>query len=101
MNKKAELEKKRRKERELMWRKILAFYMMQKITEEQKKVEVIARFAFYQTQMVIEEGLISALFAKEPGRMSAMEMLEELSKEEPDDSAFKKTDEHHRQRAGR
>ena len=60
------------------------------MAEEQKKAEVIARFAFYQTQMVIEEGLISALFAKEPGRMSAMEMLEELSKEEPDDSAFKK-----------
>ena len=90
MDKKAELEKKRRKERELWWKKILAYYMMEKMVEEQKKAEVVTQFAYYQTQMVIRESMIGALFYKEPGRMSAMEMLKEISKDEAEDSEFKK-----------
>ena len=90
MDKRAELEKKRRKERELWWKKILAYYMMEKMVEEQKKAEVIARYAYYQTQMVIRESMLGALFYKEPGKMSAVEMLEEISKGEDDDSPFKK-----------
>ena len=90
MSKKAELEKKRRKERELWWKKILAYYMMEKLVEEQKKAEVVTEFAYYRTQMVIRESMIGALFYKEPGRMSAKEMLEEISQYEDDDSPFKK-----------
>ena len=90
MDKRAELEKKRRKERELWWKKILAYYMMEKMVEEQKKAEVITRYAYYQTQLVIQESMLGALFYKEPGSMSAMEMLEEISKDEDLDSPFKK-----------
>ena len=90
MDNKTALEKKRRKERELWWKKILAYYMMEKMVEERKKAEVIARFSYYQTQMVVEKGMIASLFFKEPGRMSAAEMLQEISRDEADDSPFKK-----------
>ena len=62
----AQIERKRKKEREAWWRKILAYYMMEKIAEENRRAEVLRNYAYYHTQLVISEGMMNLLFAKEP-----------------------------------
>ena len=78
------IEKRRKKERQEWWRKILAYYMMEKIADEKRKAEILRNYAMYHTAIVIEEGMLSLLFRKEPGRMSAMEILEQMEDEDLD-----------------
>ena len=86
----AERERKRRKERELWWRKIVAYYMMEKMAAEQKKADEIRHYAYYEAQLVIQESLIAKLFFKEPGEQSAMEILADICQDEQADSPYSK-----------
>ena len=82
-------EKRRKKAREQWWKRILAYYMMEKMVEERKKEEILRNYAIYHTAIVIEEGMMSLLFFKEPGRMSPMELLEKIEEGESEDSPFR------------
>ena len=87
--------KRRKKEREAEWKKILAYYMMEKIMTEQKRKEMMRAFAEHYTavtltELVIREKLLSKLFRKEPGKLSAYEVLQKMSSEEPENSPFRK-----------
>ena len=86
--------KRRKKEREAWWRKILAYYMMQKIVEEQKRAELLEAYAkhdvFVITEHIVQrEGIIGLLFRKEPGRLSAFEILEKIAAGEELESPFR------------
>ena len=88
------VQKRRKKEREAWWKKILAYYMMQKMADEQAKARLLQAYAFNHIlitteEIVIKEGMLSRLFRKEPGRLSAMEILERMAQGEKKDSPFR------------
>lgn len=88
------IEKRRKKEREAWWKKILAYYMLQQIAEQQRRAELIQAYALNHLlitteKIVIKEGLLARLFRKEPGRMSALEILEKMAPDEMTNSPFR------------
>ena len=88
------IEKKRKKEREAWWKKILAYYMLQQIAQEQKRAEMLQTYALNHLlvtteEIVVKKDLLARLFRKEPGRMSALEILEKMMPGEKADSPFR------------
>ncbi len=83
-----ELERKKKRDAELMWRKILAYYMMETyVTKAEAAAEAEMRAAYYATSRYVKErGLLQSLFEKNGSGPAPMELLAELGKDEPLDS---------------
>ncbi len=67
--------------------------MLQQIAEEQRRAEMLQAYALNHLlitteEIVVKEKLLARLFRKEPGRMSAFEILEKLVQGEEADSPF-------------
>ena len=87
-----ELEKKKKREAELWWKKVLAYYMMENyVTKAQAEAEESFRSAYHATSQYIEgNSLVSRLFAKEGDKPSAAEILMDIGRDEPTDSPLGK-----------
>ena len=83
-----ELEKKIRREAELQWKRILAYYMMEAyVTKAQAQAEAELRNAFLATSRYVEEhGLLNRLLERKGDGPSPAELLAEIGKIEPPDS---------------
>ena len=83
-----ELEKKKRREAELQWKKILVYYMMEAyVTKAQAQAEAELRNAFLATSRYVEEhGLLNRLLERKGDGPSPAELLAEIGKIEPPDS---------------
>ena len=83
-----ELEKKKRREAELQWKKILVYYMMEAyVTKAQAQAEAELRNAFLATSRYVEEhGLLNRLLERKGDGPSPAELLAEIGKFEPPDS---------------
>ena len=83
-----ELEKKKKREAELMWKKILAYYMMETyVTKAQARAEAELRNAYLATNRYVKEhGLLNRLLEKKGNEPSPAELLMEIGKFEPPDS---------------
>ena len=83
-----ELEKKKKREAELMWKKILAYYMMETyVTKAQAQAEAELRNAYLATSRYVKEhGLFNRLLEKKGNGPSPAELLAEICKGEPLDS---------------
>ena len=87
--------KRRKKEREAEWKKILAYYMMEKLKVERRQEAAMRAFAERYTaiitaELVVKEKKLAALFRKEPGRLSAVEILKKMCPNEEKNSPFRK-----------
>ncbi len=84
-----ELAKKKQREAELQWQRILAYYMMETyVTKAQALAEAEMRAAYHATsRFVMEHGLLRSLFENKKGNgPSPAELLSEIGKDEPPDS---------------
>ena len=83
-----ELEEKKKHEAELMWQKLLAYYMMETyVTKAQAQAEAEMRNAYLVTSRYIEKhGLLNRLFEKKGNGPSPAELLAEIGRYEPPDS---------------
>ena len=83
-----ELERKKKRDAEQIWKKILAYYMMETyVTKAQARAEAEMRAAYYATSRYIKEhGLLHGLFEKNGNGPAPTELLAELVKDEPPDS---------------
>ena len=83
-----ELEKKKKREAELQWKKILAYYMMETyVTKAQAQAEAELRNAYLATNRYVKEhGLLNRLLEKKGNGPSPAELLMEIGKFEPPDS---------------
>lgn len=83
-----EFEKKRKREAELRWRKLLAYYMMDTyVTKAQAQAEADLREAYRAANRYIKEhGLVSRLFERKGNSPSPAELLLAIGKDEPPDS---------------
>ena len=83
-----ELEKKKKREAELMWKKILAYYMMETyVTKAQAWAEAELRNAYLATNRYVKEhGLLNRLLEKKGNEPSPAELLMEIGKFELTDS---------------
>ena len=83
-----ELEKKKKREAELMWKKILAYYMMETyVTKAQARAEAELRNAYLATSRYVKEhGLVNRIFEKRGNEPSPAELLMQIGKFEPPDS---------------
>ena len=85
---------KERKRREEAWRKILIAYYLNLEFREKQEQEIreykpqllIAHLAAY----IREQRLLQKLMEKEPGRLSAMELLEKMERFQEEDSPFRR-----------
>ena len=87
----AELERKRREKRN--WEKLLAYYMMQKWEEEQRRGpnrESIHPIDLFMEQIAQGRDLARLLFEKKPGQKSAYELLKDMDPYQEADSPFRK-----------
>lgn len=83
-----ELEEKKKHEAELMWQKLLAYYMMETyVTKAQAQAEAEMRNAYLVTSRYIEKhGILNRLFEKKGNGPSPAELLAEIGRYEPPDS---------------
>ena len=82
-----ELEKKKKREAELMWKKILAYYMMETyVMKAQAQAEAELRNAYLATSRYVKECALSRLLEKKGDGPSPAELLAELAALEPPDS---------------
>ena len=84
-----EEEQKQKKRRlELMWEKILAYYMMETyVSKAQEKAEIELRSAYYTTsQYVKKHGLLNKLIEKKGDGPSASELIQEVGSLETPES---------------
>ena len=83
-----ELERKKKREAELQWRKILAYYMMETyVTKAQAQAEAEFRSAYQLTGRFIKShGVLNRLFEKKGNGPSPAELLMAFGQDEPPDS---------------
>lgn len=83
-----ELRKKKEREAELQWQKILAYYMMETyVTKAEALAEAEMRAAYQATSRFISEhGLLGRLFETDKDGVCPAELLLELGLDEPSDS---------------
>ncbi len=83
-----ELQKKKKREAELQWQKILAYYMMETyVMKAEALAEAEMQAAYRATDQFIQRhGLLQRLFEKKGDGPSPAELLMEIGKDEPLDS---------------
>ena len=89
----AEEERERKKREKRSWEKILAYYMMQKWEDEQKrglKRDSAHAIEVFMEQVAQGRDLTALLFEKKPGQKSLAELLEDMEPDQEEDSPFRK-----------
>lgn len=83
-----ELRRKKKREMELQWRKILAYYMMETyVTKAEAQAVAEMQVAYRATgQFIQKHGILQRLFEKQGNGPSPAELLMEIGKDEPPDS---------------
>ena len=89
----AKAELRRKKERELWWKRILAYYMMEQY-EEMKKIAEGNTFDYRVSMMtgfyITQTGLLAKLLFRPKDGRSAVDLLKDMEMDEEEDSPFLK-----------